>query len=34
MGYDTVIPMPRLEAGYFPNQVRIIEACEQVMRYG
>jgi pyruvate dehydrogenase E1 component beta subunit len=33
-GYDTVIPMPRLEADYFPNEARIIEACERVMRYG
>jgi pyruvate dehydrogenase E1 component beta subunit len=33
-GYDTVVPMPRLEAAYFPSQARIIEACERVMRYG
>jgi len=33
-GYDTVIPMPRLEAAYFPSRARIIEACERVMRYG
>ncbi len=32
-GYDTIIPMPRLEAAYFPDQARIIEACERAMRY-
>jgi len=32
-GYDTVIPMPRLEAAYFPSKARIIDACERVMRY-
>jgi pyruvate dehydrogenase E1 component beta subunit len=33
-GYDTVVPMPRLEKAYFPDRRRIIEACERVMRYG
>jgi 2-oxoisovalerate dehydrogenase E1 component beta subunit len=33
-GYDTVVPMPRLEKAYFPDKRRIIEACERVMRYG
>ena len=33
-GYDTVVPMPKLEKAYFPDRRRIIEACERVMRYG
>jgi 2-oxoisovalerate dehydrogenase E1 component beta subunit len=33
-GYDTVVPMPRLEKAYFPDRRRIIAACERVMRYG
>jgi pyruvate dehydrogenase E1 component beta subunit len=33
-GYDTVIPLPRLEQHYFPNARRIVEAARRAMAYG
>jgi 2-oxoisovalerate dehydrogenase E1 component beta subunit len=32
-GYDTVIPLPRLEQHYFPNAARIAEAVRRAMAY-
>ncbi len=32
-GYDTVIPLPRLEAHYFPGAARIAEAARRAMAY-
>lgn len=32
-GYDTVIPLPRLEQHYFPNATRILAAAQQAMAY-
>jgi pyruvate dehydrogenase E1 component beta subunit len=32
-GYDTVIPLPRLEQHYFPNAVRISDAARRAMAY-
>jgi pyruvate dehydrogenase E1 component beta subunit len=32
-GYDTVIPLPRLERHYFPDATRIVAAARQVMAY-
>lgn len=32
-GYDTVIPLPRLERHYFPNAVRIADAARRAMAY-
>jgi pyruvate dehydrogenase E1 component beta subunit len=32
-GYDTVIPLPRLERHYFPAATRIVAAARQVMAY-
>ncbi len=32
-GYDTVIPLPRLEQHYFPNSARIADAARRVMAY-
>ena len=32
-GYDTVIPLPRLEQHYFPNSARIVAAVHKAMAY-
>lgn len=32
-GYDTVIPLPRLEVHYFPNAARIADAARRAMAY-
>jgi len=32
-GYDTVIPLPRLEQHYFPNAARIAQAARRAMAY-
>lgn len=32
-GYDTVIPLPRLEQHYFPNATRIADAARRAMAY-
>jgi len=32
-GYDTPIPLPRLEGAYLPGRERVIEAVKQVMEY-
>jgi pyruvate dehydrogenase E1 component beta subunit len=32
-GYDTVIPLPRLEQHYFPNAARISDAARRAMTY-
>jgi len=32
-GYDTVIPLSRLEQHYFPNAARIAAAAHRAMRY-
>ncbi len=32
-GYDTVIPLPRLEQHYFPNAARIADAARRAMAY-
>jgi len=32
-GYDTVMPLPRLERAYLPNAARIVAACERAMAY-
>ena len=32
-GYDTVIPLPRLEQHYFPDAARIVEAARKAMAY-
>ncbi|HZT47409.1 MAG TPA: transketolase C-terminal domain-containing protein, partial [Hyphomicrobiaceae bacterium] len=32
-GYDTVIPLPRLEQSYMPSVARIVEAARRVCRF-
>ena len=32
-GYDTVMPLPKLEQHYMPSRERILEAAHEVMRY-
>jgi pyruvate dehydrogenase E1 component beta subunit len=32
-GYDTVIPLPRLEQSYMPSVARIVEATRHVCRF-
>ena len=32
-GYDTVMPLPRLEQHYLPNAARIVAAAERAMAY-
>ena len=32
-GYDTVIPLPRLERHYFPDMARIVDAARRAMAY-
>ena len=33
-GYDTVMPLPRLEGHYMPSKERIVGAAQQVLEYG
>ena len=32
-GYDTVMPLPRLEAHYMPDVARILDAAREVLDY-
>ena len=32
-GYDTVMPLPKLEQHYMPSRERILAAAHEVMRY-
>ena len=32
-GYDPVMPLPKLESHYMPNQDRILAAAREVVRY-
>ena len=33
-GYDTVMPLPRLENHYMPSVRRIVNAAQEVLSYG
>ena len=33
-GYDTIMPLPRLEDAYIPGQKRILAAARRAMRHG
>ena len=32
-GFDTVMPLPRLEQAYLPNAARVLAAAERVRAY-
>ena len=32
-GYDTIMPLPRLEKQYMPDERRILAAAERVLAY-